>query len=305
MRMKFLDYARRLVKASFAYFCVDTLRFSRKLKSLRSSFGVSVALWPARESRSSLPLDIVIPVVDKDAATLPFVIDSAREFLLHPIGDIFLVCPGDSVRVREIAGATGCRTIDEAELLPIGPGDIRYSCDGRNRASWAYQQLLKWSGGRFCASGRYLVMDSDTVFLRPQAFEVGGRIVFDACDGIHAPYFEAFERIYGMKARSALSFTSHHALIDLAVMSEMQGYIEKRNGKEWFRAIIDGIDASEMSSVSDYDNYGLYFLETRPSKMHVRYWYNKSVPRALLDDYRRQTGIYKKHFATLSFHSYS
>lgn len=296
---------KKIAKALFLYYLFTELVAAVRLARFKIKCGAPTVFFSLKDPRSSLPIDLVIPVVDKDAETLPFVIDSAREFIRHPIADVYLVCPGNSVLVKKIALAKGCKVVDEKDLVPVTPKDIRYDYKGCNRGSWVYQQFLKWSGGKFCTQRHYLVMDSDTVFVRPQVFEIDGKIVFDFCDWVHQPYFSAFEKIFGIAPRSTLSFTSHHALIDIEVMDRLMRDIEAANGMPWYSAIIAAIDEGQQSCVSDYDNYGLYFYEKTPMDMIVRYWHNKSLPRAALGDIHSLVPKYGRLYNTLSFHSYN
>lgn len=43
----------------------------------------------------SLKIDIVFPVVEKDLDVLPFTIDSAKQNIKHPLGNIFIVAPNN------------------------------------------------------------------------------------------------------------------------------------------------------------------------------------------------------------------
>lgn len=38
-------------------------------------------------------IDILIPAIEKDLETLPYVIDAARKQVKHPIGQILIVAP--------------------------------------------------------------------------------------------------------------------------------------------------------------------------------------------------------------------
>ncbi len=287
-----LDYVKSAVEAT------------SRLRDFAAVFDVEPIYFPKNCVESDLPIDVVIPVVDKDADTLPFVVDSVREYLCHPIRDVYFVSPGDSVVVRKVATEKGCVFVDERELLPVSPKDIRYVWRGHDRGSWVYQQFLKWSGGAFCSQRYYLVADSDTVFARPQTFETRGKIIFDFCDEYHEPYFRTFERLFGIVPRAKIAFTSHHALIDTELISRLESEIEERHGMPWFRAIIAAIDENEMSCVSDYDNYGHYFLARTPQLMSVRYWYNKSLPRKEIQNLDFWKQKYGSLFSTISFHSY-
>jgi hypothetical protein len=291
-------------KALFVDYYLDYWKAFARLCSLRAGYGVSVAISKRAETVSDIPLDIIIPVIDKDSDTLPFVIDSAREFLRHPITNIYLVCPRNSERIRAIAEDKGCVIVDEADILEIGKKDIDYRVGGVDRSGWLYQQFLKWCGDKFTTEGHYLILDSDTVLIAPHVFLDGGRQVFDYCDTVHGPYFEAYERLMGHPPRLPVSFTSHHTLVDKEAMAALKACLEARHGMIWYKAIIAAVDPTEMSSHSDYDTYGHFFYDTRKEDMQVRYWFNKSLPRKRIEELSACRARYQGKYRTLSFHEY-
>lgn len=297
-------FAKRVGKALYLDHWIDLAASTLRLATLGPRLGVSVAIARRRSARSGMPLDIVIPVIDKDADTLPYVIDSARKQLRHPITGIYLVCPKESPRIAAIGAEKGCVLVDEATLLPIGKKDISYTVRGSNRSGWLYQQFLKWCGEKFTKEERYLILDSDTVLVSPHVFETGGKLVFDYCDTVHRPYFEAYGRLMGRPPRCPLSFTSHHTLVDKAAMAELKAELERRSGKTWYEAIIEASDRNEMSSHSDYDTYGHFFFDTRKDGMVIRYWHNKSLPRAMIARIEELERQYGGMYRTLSFHEY-
>src|SRR4051794_19507342 len=95
--------------------------------------------------KSDVPLDILIPAIPKDYPTLPSVINSVREHVRHPIGDIFLIAP-DSPEIRLIAERYGCLFCNESNQLPIKKSDINYTWQKIDRSGWIFQQLLKLNG---------------------------------------------------------------------------------------------------------------------------------------------------------------
>lgn len=302
--MRIPRIAKKIGKALFLDHLIDLCRSFLILTGLRLRQGVSVSIRMRRDARSDDPIDIVIPVIDKDSDTLPFVIDSAREYIRHPITNIYLVCPRNSVLIHAIAKEKGCVCVDEEILLPIGKKDIDYSVGGANRAGWLYQQFLKWCGDRFTTEDRYLVLDSDTVLIYPHVFISDGKQVFDYCDEIHKPYFEAIERLLKYKVACPVSFTSHHSLIDKKVMAELKAEIERTHGMAWYEAIMAIIDRSQMSSHSDYDTYGHFYFKNHRETMMVRYWKNKSLPRSGAEELERQKARHSGRYRTLSFHEY-
>lgn len=98
---------------------------------------------------SAPAIDVLIPAIEKDLATLPFVIDSLRRHVRHPISHIYIVSPSSS-RIRELCARKNCIFVDEATVLPFSNQDIHYSSARWNRSGWLYQQLLKMNGDRIC-----------------------------------------------------------------------------------------------------------------------------------------------------------
>lgn len=43
--------------------------------------------------RHAVTIDVLIPAIEKDLATLPYVIDAVRTHVKHPIGRILIVAP--------------------------------------------------------------------------------------------------------------------------------------------------------------------------------------------------------------------
>ena len=302
--MDVLTGLKKIGKALYVDYYIDYCRSVLKLIGIHNGCGVEVAIGRGKPVASDIALDIVIPVIDKDADTLPAVIDSARECIKHPITAIYLVCPKDSERIRAIAKDKACVVVDEATLLPIGKKDIHYRVGGTDRSGWLYQQFLKWCGEKFTTEDHYLILDSDTVLITPQVFIDQGKLVFEYCDTIHAPYFKAYERLMGYAPICPVSFTSHHTLVDKQAMARLKATLAARSGAEWYRAIMAAIDQDEMSSHSDYDTYGHFFFDTMKKDMLIRYWFNKSLPRKCIDELALYKKKYEGKYSSLSFHEY-
>ena len=302
--MILITILKRYGKVLLIDYYLDYWKAFIRLCWLRIRYGVSVAISKRPNAKSNVALDIVIPVIDKDSDTLPFVIDSAREYIRHPITNIYLVCPKSSERIKSIAANKKCVTVDETEILEIGKKDINYQIDGVDRSGWLYQQFLKWCGEKFTTEDHYLILDSDTVLIAPHVFIDNGKQVFDYCDSIHVPYFKTYERLTNHFPHLPVSFTSHHSLIDKKVMVELKANLAARHGMIWYRAIMAAVDPLEMSSQSDYDTYGHFFYDKMKQDMQIRYWFNKSLSRKSINDLAEYKTKYQGKYRTLSFHEY-
>jgi len=278
------------------------LRYIRLIKLRRLGYLLGSDHSP--EVPSSLKIDIVIPSIEKDLATLPHVIDFARANVLHPLGNIYVVSP-DSERIRQVCSEKECIFIHEDTLLPIRKSDIDYRVGTLDRAGWMYQQFLKLSGDIFCTQENYLVLDSDTLLVRPQVFERDGKFIFNFSDEYHLPYFEVYERLLGYPASCPVSLTSHHILVNIHKLGQLKADLEARNGLVWYDAIMNGIDKSEPSGHSDYDTYGQYALRGMKDNVYLEYWYNLSVPRHFLSKVDELAAKCARNYKSVSFHSWN
>lgn len=68
--------------------------------------------------RHAVTIDVLIPAIEKDLATLPYVIDAVRTHVKHPIGRILIVAP-KKTRILDFCRKKGCTFVDENTVLPI------------------------------------------------------------------------------------------------------------------------------------------------------------------------------------------
>ncbi len=253
---------------------------------------------------SDLPLDVLIPATEKDLSVLDYAIDGIRTYLRHPIQNVFVVAP-HSAPIERLCRRKRCRFIYERDLVRMDPADIALVVNGVNRSNWLYQQFLKWSGTEVVEGSHYLVVDADTVFVRPQVFERDGRVILNYSDEYHRPYFELYRRLLQEDPICPVSFTSHQMLFDCRVMGELKDRIQSIHGCSWIDAIIRNIDLREFSGSSDYETYGQFLFLHHPQSVAIEYWANVSLRRSgNLRDPRLLALQYAGKYKSVSFHSY-
>ena len=277
-------------------------RFLRERKLSHSGFHLGTDQPVVNPSY--LKIDIVIPAIEKDLDTLPYVIDFARANVLHPVTNVYIVSP-DSEKIKKVCSDKHCIYIFEENLLPITKSDIDYCVGTLDRSGWMYQQFLKLSGNCFCTEENYLLLDSDTLLIKPQVFERDGKYIFNFSDEYHKPYFDVYERLLGYPASAPVSLTSHHILVNKNKLHQLKVDLELKNGLVWYDAILHAIDRSEPSSHSDYDTYGQYVLASMKEDVYLEYWYNRSIRRQFISDVYNLSNMYRKKFKSLSFHSWN
>lgn len=258
-----------------------------------------------KEVNSNIPIDIVLCAIDKDYDVLIHVIDSIRKYIKHPIGKIFLICP-PSNKIELIAKEKKCVFIDENSVLPITKKDINYTVMGQNRSGWLFQQLLKWSADKFVTNEYFLITEADTIYCRPQVFIDGNRVLLPVSNQLcHLPYFSVIKKLLGLEIKPLINLTSHHSLFENKKLKVLKQSIEKKLNVPWWQGIINSIDHTQGSSVSDYETYGQFVYAKFKNQFKLEYWYNLSLGRYKLAEVDTVLKKYSKKFKNISFHSYN
>ncbi|TMK39888.1 MAG: hypothetical protein E6G56_09610 [Actinobacteria bacterium] len=177
--------------------------------------------------------------------------------------------------------------------------------EAARRAAWVYQQLLKLGAGTYIEelSQRYLVIDSDVIFLRDVSFATDDRVRFPYSRAFeyHEPYRQAYERLIGEPPSTDHSLTVHHMLYDQQLLSELIDEIERRWELAWHDAYVDATDPAAVSSISEMDIYGWWVLDRHPELAEVRQlvWRDVHViPRAVA------RGIWARDHDFVAAHAY-
>ncbi len=254
--------------------------------------------------RSHLAIDVVIPAAPKDLAVLRYAIDGVLRNVKHPIKNVFVVSP-ESKAIEDLCRRKGCRYVNERRVVDVDPSRTNLVVRGVDRSNWIYQQFVKLSGDAIAETSHYLVVDADTVFVRPQVFERNHKIIFNYCDEYYQPYFDMYSRLLREKALCPVSFTSHQMLFEKQSLGELKGRIEEIHHCSWQEAILRNIDRSESSSCSDYEIYGQYIFLHHAGQMAIEHWSNLSLTRTKnLHNARLLSIQYGGKYKSLSFHSY-
>ncbi|HEY4405022.1 MAG TPA: DUF6492 family protein [Xanthobacteraceae bacterium] len=269
-----------------------------------SAFKACTGLRSTRPGVSSLlPLDVVIPAAAKDSETLPYTVEGVRRNLRHPIGTIFVIGEADEM-LCEVVRGIDATFVDENTILPMRRTDIAYTVKGVDRSGWLFQKLLKYAGSTLTRKSHYFVIDSDTVLIRPQVFELEGTPVVLHADEHHEPYFQVCESLLGYPRATELSCVAHMVLFDVARLTALKKHIERRFRCPWFEALVRNTKINEMSGSSDYELYGQWSLSQYPLDNVREYFFNSPLGRARLCAVADLERRYGASYRSLSFHSY-
>jgi hypothetical protein len=255
----------------------------------------------ARGAADTAKVDILIPCAPKDVRTLPFAIDAARKHVRHPIGRIYVVAPRNR-RIKAVCRRKNVSFVDERRVLPFSKNRYRYRTKTRELSGWLYQQLLKLSGDRVCRAGHFLVLDADTLLIRPHRFLRGGKTVFYCRNWSRPEYFRTLAKLLGRRRASSRSFVAHCMLFSRRKLAILKKTIEKRHGIAWHEAIWRAMDKTKPYAFSEYETYG-NFVYGRDPRSVIRL---PALNRNMASDPRRLTERAIRRLArsyrSLSFH---
>lgn len=251
----------------------------------------------------SAPVDILIPVVTKDLANLPLVVQSFRDHLRHAIGLIFVV--GNDPAVERVAEEVGCRYVDENVVLPIKKSEVQFFARGKDRSGWIFQQLLKLYSDQLCGTDNILVADADTILIRPTRFLCDGKPILYYSDEFNITYYRNFEQLFGRKVRTVRSYVAHMMLFNREVLVRLRRHLEERSGKPWHQAIFDSLAKDHPVPFSEFECYANFLRQCQHVQPLVRYSHNLSLPTGVHpSDIPLLQSRYAAKYRSLSFHVY-
>jgi hypothetical protein len=134
-------------------------------------------------------IDVLIPVGPNDEAMVPAVVASVRRFV-EGVADIYIVSQRDQ-------NIPDTRYIPET-AFPFDKAAVVSVLGSTARAGWYLQQLIKlyFSFVVPTCNERLLVVDSDTLFLRPCSFWIGARPAFNVGRELNREYFRHMRRLH-------------------------------------------------------------------------------------------------------------
>ncbi|WP_019911746.1 DUF6492 family protein [Paenibacillus sp. HW567] len=252
-------------------------------------------------TNSGPPIDILIPAIEKDLATLRHVIDGLRRHVRHPISNIYIVSP-NSTRIRSLCTRKGCIFVNETTVLPFTKKDIHYSSPRWNRSGWLYQQLLKMNGDHICRESFFLVIDADTVLIKPHRFRSGGKSIFYCRNWSQPEYFRTYRKLLGTAAPSPKSFVTHYMLFEKAKLAGLKRKIEARHGVSWHAAILRSIDKRRQFGFSEFETYANYVYSGNSASVLLRNANNTSLKTSAAALGKEQIQKLARTYRSLSFH---
>lgn len=232
------------------------------------------------KGESGLEIDLFTPLVSKDIDVFRYCARFAAMRVAHPIRRHYVAGPEEPA-LRDVCRELGCTFVPEAELLGFDLQGLLDRCNSGQRferAGWLYQQLLKLAVDRLAGDLQAcLVLDGDTVFVSPVAFEENGRFILNITDGYAAEYDPSTSKLLGSKRLSSFSFVAHHMLFRMNLLRGLHEHLEQRFKLPWIDAILQNLDLKSFFPLSEYELYANWALMQDRKHHKVEYWHNQAV----------------------------
>jgi hypothetical protein len=160
------------------------------------------------------------------------------------------------------------------------------------RHGWYLQQLIKLYAGLVIKDilDNYLVIDSDTFFLKPITFIKENKYLLTVGYEYHKPYFTHMNKLhYSFKKINKFSGIAHHMIFNKNIVLEMFNLIEEKHKCKFWELFIKSIDPKDYknSGASEYEIYFTYLLLNHIEKVVLRAlnWKNLNSLSQLNENY--------------------
>lgn len=221
-------------------------------------------IYSKSQEENTVKFDIVIPVGPKDKDVILKQIEYTKKNVLG-YRNIYLITY-EPIRIE------GCISIDE-KIFPFNIDTIA-SIHGRlERNGWYLQQLLKLYSGIVIPGilDRYLVVDSDTFFLKPTTFIQDNKCLYNYGTENHGPYFEHMSRLNkDFKKVSNKSGICHHMMFETKYLNEIFSLVEIDHKEPFYKTFLKSVTDVTHSGASEYELYFNYMLGKHTDKIIVR-----------------------------------
>jgi len=210
--------------------------------------------------------DIVIPVGPNDKSVIEQQIKHTQKNIIG-YRNIYLICYDPSITID------GCITINE-NIFPFNIDTVAEHHGKSQRNGWYLQQLLKLYAGKIIPNilDKYLVIDSDTFFLKPTTFVENNKCLYNYGTEYHKPYFHHMEKLDKdlTKIDKSKSGICHHMIFETKYIDELISKIEKNHNELFYNIFLKTVTEKKGSGASEYEIYFNYMLKYNPDKIQIR-----------------------------------
>jgi hypothetical protein len=245
-----------------------------------------------------IKLDCLIPCHEKDFHSLGLCIDGIKKNIFN-LNNIYVVS-NKNPNIKGITYIPENNYKEYIDIQKIVKNFEYYNPEYSYRSGWIYQQFLKLFSAKVITqlTDSYVIVDSDTIFLKPILFDPS-KFYYCIADEYHLPYITSIKKILGLEKTIGFSTISHHMIFNKIILNEMIENVKKRfKSNSFFDCVLSSIDYNEISSLSEWDLYSNYIIINHPEMCEERqlFWENIS--------YLPDLNLLDKNLDFVSCHAY-
>ena len=224
--------------------------------------------------------DIVIPVGPNDKDIIFTQIEYTKKNIIG-YRHIYLICYDPSINID------GCITIDE-KIFPFTIETVSKFHGKLDKNGWYLQQLLKLYAGKIIPDilERYLVIDSDTFFLKPTIFVENNKCLYNFGTEYHEPYFTHMLQLDKdlIKVDKNKSGICHYMMFETKYINELISKIENNHNDIFYNIFLKFV-SDYGAGASEYEMYFNYMLKNHSDKITINKleWANTDNLHSKLD----------------------
>ncbi len=222
------------------------------------------------------PFDIVIPVGPNDIKNINTMINHTKKNIIG-YRNIYLISYDSSIIID------GCITIDE-NIFPFNKQLVTSYIQHSSRSGWYLQQLLKLYASFVIHDmlDNYLVIDSDTFFIKPTLFFKDNKPLYNVGTEYHVPYFDHMNKLHSSLFRKLnLSGICHHMMFQKQKVIHLFKLVEDYHNESFYISFLKCINQKDRihSGASEYEIYINYLHIYHQNEFLIRKlkWKNTSI----------------------------
>ena len=245
-------------------------------------------------------IDFVIPCHPKDFPSLQLCVDGIRN--ISCANKVFVISYEDP----DIEGIVH---VDEKKFEKyisrekIHENLERYAPNLLIRTKWIYQQFLKLYSGKVIENltDSYVLVDSDTIFLRDISFDTE-KFYYCRAREYHEQYIHPIKKIFGIEETIGFSTICHHMIFNKKLMDELHENVKSRfDSDSFFDSVLSILDYTQASCMSEWDIYSNYIILNHPKKAENRQLFWEDIP---FIPTKNQLEVFKTKYDFVSCHAY-
>jgi hypothetical protein len=214
--------------------------------------------------------DVVIPLGPND---INFIKNSLEKNKINILNyrKIFIVTNLKNININEFKDY---ELIDE-NSFPFNLTLIQEYLGNNTRCGWYFQQLIKLYASFIIPNilDNYLVIDSDTIFLKPTIFFEYNIPLYNYGTEYHPPYFIHMINLHPSLIKfSNMSGITHHLIFQKNILTDLFKLVENFHNKLFYEIFLLSIEKKEIlhSGASEYEIYFNFILKYYPNKYKIR-----------------------------------